>query len=263
MRILYRTETKCVLDYDEKNVLVKYYTGNCEPKVYDILKRNNVVSLNYAEIQSDCIKLEKIGRHIWYLWDETIVKSYEEEIFRTLGEWFRSLHRIKMSKNELELGVVNSIQRVTGGKDNSWIVRFNGLADIDVIYAMISCLRSFIKRHSLSLLHNDFCRKNTLIEKTSRRAIMFDYDKSGWGLAEQDILAVSQRVEGKRLDYFMEGYGEINRDSMVFADAIDNIETLYYASMYAVFPKWAKDAVWNLKTGLFERMLSQMLEVNE
>ena len=92
---------------------------------------------------------------------------------------------------------------------------------------------------------------------------MFDYDKSGWGLAEQDILAVSQRVEGKRLDYFMEGYGEINRDSMVFADAIDNIETLYYASMYAVFPKWAKDAVWNLKTGLFERMLSQMLEVNE
>lgn len=244
--LIYSSPNKVIRGFDFNWVYVNYSEFCIEPLAYDLLGKNEITVLKYKKINDAEILLERIGENTdWHFYR----RGEKNEVFKELGSWYKNIHSIKKAKNDYELPCIAQEDSLRTSDIDSWIGFYIKYLERKKWVEIIHELNRMYTNSDLCYIHNDFCYKNIINNLRKKRTIMFDFDKSGWGIATQDIIAIKELASKEEFSEFIKGYGAVENKEIMFAELINTLEVLKTATQYEKEPIWAKDALWLLKSG--------------
>lgn len=253
--LIYASQKKRIWDTSDECVLVEYLAKTQEPDVYNVLRENQITTLNYSIPTSQTLVLERFGNSM--KWRPYLSKLHCD-MLGSLGEWFNALHTIGSSRTTSELSDVGALALLKPEASTNWMRKYESYSEWQKIERSFPRLYQRICKIPRCILHNDFCYKNIVVNQQEKMCIMYDYDKAGYGFAALDIRSILERSTTHEYETFLEGYGTPDPYEMKMAELIDLIEILKAAALYSSLPSWSKDAIWSLETGNLYALIEEL-----
>lgn len=239
---LYCSNRKYISCTTSSSVLIHYEGQTYEVAAYELLKANNVQSLSFQVICSCDLALEAIGTGCrWNVLQDH--RNAYMGVYESLGGWFKRLHQIEFISYQGALPLVPVYSLILEGCNSTLMDDVREICDEKRFESAVQWLNKMLCGYSFRMLHNDFCYKNMLINKENQ-SMMFDFDRSGFGIPEHEVIAIQDRLSNREYGAFLDGYGHLDSEAFDIARVIDHVETIVYATGFEVTPNWARDAIW-------------------
>lgn len=231
-----------------------------ELQVYALLSDCHVPTLPVCGQTSRALLLEDLNASPhWRLAHERDMES--EPTALALTDWYRGLHqagRETLSDNNQDLSF---LKREIDDLDPTSLLSTGkrlGLAHLPVwelAMESIDTLTSIYRSLPHTFNYNDFAAENLALsplDGNPLRAVVFDYDCFGIGLAYSDWRNVIYGLKGQAREAFAHAYGEISRSEKIIDEPLSLLYNLVVASTHQEFPDWAKLSMKSVINGDLE-----------
>lgn len=251
--------------------ILKAYTSIehvLELRIYALLQNWDVPTIPVHLHTNSALVLEDLqSSSVWRLAVEADIDKKATGI--ALADWYQRLHRagyealsdldLDLSFLKREIDALNAETLVLAGKSFG----FDQLPVWKLAIESIGMLTSTYRSLPHTFNYNDFAAENLALSPVDgdpERAVVFDYDCFGIGLAYSDWRNVIYALKGQARDAFANAYGEISRLEKIIDEPLSLLYNLVVASSRQEFPEWAKPSVKSVINGDLEIQIRTALE---
>jgi hypothetical protein len=239
-----------------------------EPRVYALLISCGVTTLPLYAHTNCALLLEDLhSSTIWRLANEGDLESEKTGI--ALAEWYRTLHQagrqalsndgIDLSFLKREIDDLNSTSLHSTGK----ILGLAHLPGWTLAIKTIDSLTTIYRSLPHTFNYNDFAAENLAVslgDGNSLRALVFDYDCFGIGLAYSDWRNATYSLRGQARGAFAARYGMISQAEKVIDEPLSLLYNLVVASTRQELPHWVKSSINSVFNGELEKQIRMAIE---
>jgi len=260
--ILYRFSyqvLKCVIKYFEQEAFrreifyyqllgklqiptIKLYDSTDTSIILEDINNSNQYRLGIKEdLSNPKIALGLIN---WYQKFHHQSSIYLNEHPELLNQLFNEYELIT---KDVVLDLINKTDSKVYGYWESFLIEFDKI-------------KSIINNQTNCLTYNDFYYTNFIVSNDEEEVIMYDYNLLGKGFKYSDIRNVSQSLQGKAKEVFLNHYIEYDQVEKEIDDVFSTLYGLYDAYKKDIFPNWAVEELNHIHNGNLEKNIIKLLD---
>lgn len=240
-----------------------------ELQVYALLHDTRVPTLPVHGQTNRALLLEDLqSSPHWRLADESDMDRESTGV--ALAHWYRCLHRAGREAQSGENHDLSFLKREIDDLNPASLQSTGeilGLTHLPVwrlTIESIDTLTSIYRSLPHTFNYNDFAAENlalSAVNSTPVRAIVFDYNCFGIGLAYSDWRNVTYSLKGKAQKAFVQSYGEFNQTEKIIDEPLSILYNLVVACSRQTLPEWAKPSINAVTRGSLENHIRGALEL--